>query len=78
MSASQLKNLVIDKIYGIEDEDLLAALKKILDSSISSQIAYCLNDEQQQAVREGRRQIADGEFVSNEKLEETEGRWLKE
>ena len=28
MSASQLKNLVIDKIYGIEDEDFLAALKK--------------------------------------------------
>ena len=28
MSASQLKNLVIDKIYGIEDEDFLAAFKK--------------------------------------------------
>lgn len=78
MSASQLKNLVIDKIYGIEDEDFLAALKKILDSSISSDVAYRLNDEQRQAVREGRRQIADGEFVSNEKLEETESRWLEE
>lgn len=78
MSASQLKNLVIDKIYGIEDEDFLAALKKILDSSISSDVAYRLNDEQRQAVREGRRQIADGEFVSNEKLEEAESRWLKE
>lgn len=78
MSASQLKNLVIDKIYGIEDEAFLAALKKILDSSISSDVAYRLNDEQQQIVREGRRQIADGEFVSNEKLEEIERRWLKE
>ena len=53
-------------------------LKKILDSSISSDIAYRLNDEQRQTVQEGRRQIADGEFVSNEKLEETERRWLKE
>ena len=48
------------------------------DSSISSDIAYRLNDEQRQTVQEGRRQIADGEFVSNEKLEETERRWLKE
>lgn len=78
MSASQLKNLVIDKIYGIEDEDFLAALKKILDSSVSREVAYSLTDEQRQAVREGKRQIADGEFVSNEKLEETERRWLKE
>jgi hypothetical protein len=78
MSPSQLKNLVIDKIYGIEDEDFLVALKKILDSSISGDIAYRLNDEQRHAVREGRRQIADGEFVQNEKLEETESRWLKE
>lgn len=76
MSVSQLKNLVIDKIYGIEDENFLAALKKILDSSISSDVAYRLNDEQRQAVREGRRQIAGREFVSNEKLEETESRWI--
>jgi hypothetical protein len=78
VSTSQLKNLVIDKIYGIEDEAFLAALKKILDSSISSDVPYCLNDQQRRAVQKGRQQIADGEFISNEKLEETESKWLKE
>ncbi len=78
MSASQLKNLVIDRIYGIEDEELLAALKKILDSNISGKVTYCLNNEQKQAVEEGKRQIAAGKFVTNENLEKAEGRWLKE
>ena len=78
MSASQLKNLVIDKIYGIEDEELLSALKKILDLSVSGEVAYRLNDEQRQAVHEGKRQIAAGEFVTNEDLEKAEDRLLKE
>jgi len=78
MSTSQLKNLVIDRIYGIEDEELLAAFKKILDISISGEVAYSLSDEQRQAVREGKRQIAAGEFVTNEDLEKAEDRWLKE
>ncbi len=78
MSASQLKNLVIDRIYGIEDEDFLAALKKILDSSVSGEVAYSLNEEQRQAVREGKRQITIGEYVTNEDLEKAEDKWLKE
>lgn len=78
LSTSQLKNLVIDKIYGIEDEELLTAFKKILDSSVSGEVAYSLNAEQGQAVREGKRQIAMGEYVTNEDLEKAENRWLKE
>jgi hypothetical protein len=78
VSTSQLKNLVIDKIYGIEDEELLAAFKKILDSSFSGEVAYRLNDEQRQAIREGKRQIAAGEFVTNEDIEKAEDKWLKE
>ena len=78
LSTSQLKNLVIDKIYGIEDEELLTAFKKNLDSSLSGEVAYSLNDEQQQAVREGKRQIATGKYVTNEDLEKAEDRWLKE
>lgn len=78
MSSSQLKNLVIDRIYGIKDEDFLAALMKILDSSVSGEVAYRLSEEQRNAVREGKRQIAKGEFVTNEALEKTEDKWLKE
>lgn len=78
MSTTQLKNLVIDKIYGIEDEELLTAFKKILDSSVSGEVAYSLNDEQRQAVREGKRQIAIGNYVTNKDLEKAEDKWLKE
>lgn len=78
MSRSQLKNLVIDRIYGIEDEELLSALKKILDASISGDTAYSLNDKQKQAVREGKRQIALGEYITNDDLENAEDRWLRQ
>lgn len=78
MSTSQLRNLVIDKIYGIEDEELLTAFKKILDSSLSGEVAYSLNAEQRQAVCAGKQQIATGKYVTNEDLEKAEDRWLKE
>jgi len=78
LSTTQLKNLVIDKIYGIEDEELLTAFKKILDSSLSGEVAYSLNDEHRQAVCESKRQIAIGNYVTNKDLEKAEDRWLKE
>ena len=78
MSVSQLKNLLIDRIYEIEDEELLAAFKKILNSSMAGEVAYCLNENQRQAVREGKGQIAAGEFTTNDELEKAENRWLKE
>ncbi|OGW23876.1 MAG: hypothetical protein A2X59_11780 [Nitrospirae bacterium GWC2_42_7] len=76
MSTTQLKNMVIDKIYSIDDKEFLAALKKILDSSISSDIVYKLNKKQRAAVQKGKQQIASGEFITNEELEKEEDKWL--
>ncbi|HCZ12789.1 MAG TPA: hypothetical protein DHV16_11210 [Nitrospiraceae bacterium] len=76
MSTTQLKNLVIDRIYEIDDDEFLSALKKILDSSAPAGVIYSLNKDQRQAVREGKHQIAAGDFVTNSNLEKEEDKWL--
>ena len=78
MQATQLKDMVIDKIYGINDVDYLKALKKILDVGKKSEEIYYLNDKQRAVIDIGKQQIANGEYISNEELEKEEDEWLSE
>ena len=78
MQATQLKDMVIDKIYGINDVDYLKALKKILDVGKKSEEIYYLNDKQRAVIDIGKQQIANGEYISNEELEKEEDEWLNE
>jgi hypothetical protein len=78
MHAAQLKDMVIDKIYGINDVDYLKALKKILDMGKRSEEIYYLNDKQRNVINIGKQQIANGEYISNEELEKEEDEWLNE
>ena len=78
MSTEQLKNLVIDRISEIEDENFLQAIKTILDSNIAPASIYKVTDEQRQKVRIGITQLDKGQIISNEDLEKEEDAWLKE
>ena len=78
MHAAQLKDMVIDKIYGINDADYLKAIKKILDMRKPSGDIYQLNKKQKAMINEGRQQISNNEYISNEELEREEDRWLSE
>lgn len=78
MNTILLREQVIDKIYGINDVGFLQAIKKILESATSSDKIYYLNDEQRSAINISRRQIADGDYVTNEELEAEEAKWLNE
>lgn len=78
MQATQLKEVVIDKIYGINDIDYLKALKKILDMRQTSEEVYRLNEKQKAAIRLSKQQISKGESISNEELEKEEEQWLNE
>ena len=78
MHAAQLKDMVLDKIYGINDVDYLKALKKILDVGKKSEEIYYLNDKQRAVINIGKQQIANGEYISNEELEKEEDEWLNE
>ncbi len=78
MSTEQLKNLVIDQISQIEDENFLNAVKTILDTNMVSVSAMALTNEQKQKVQRGLDQLALGKTISNEDLEKEEDEWLKE
>lgn len=78
MQTAQLKDMVIDKICGINDEDYLKALQKILDAGKTSEGIYYLNDKQRALINIGKQQISNGEYVSNEELEKEEDEWLNE
>lgn len=77
MSTEQLKNLVIDRISEIEDENFLQAILTILDSNTAGGM-YKLTEEQKQKVEIGLAQLDKGQIISNEDLEKEEDEWLKE
>jgi hypothetical protein len=78
MTTIQLKNILIDKIYSISDEEFLLAIKKLMDCVDTSNKIYKLNNEQRNAVNEGKQQIKDGKYISNEDLQKEEDLWLNE
>lgn len=78
MSTEQLKNLVIDRISEIEDENFLRAIKTILDTNTVAASIYKLTEEQKQKVTIGFAQLDNGQIISNEELEQEEEEWLKE
>jgi len=72
MQTAQLRDIVIDKIYGINDSDYLRALNKILDMRQTSGEVFHLNEDQKAMIRLGKQQISNGEYISNEDLEKEE------
>ena len=76
IQSAQLKDMVIDNIYCINDESYLRALEKILDVGKTSERIYYLNDQQRTLINIGKQQISDGEYFSNEELEKEEDEWL--
>ena len=78
MNTAQLKEQVIDKIYGINDVDYLNAINKILDNRSPGKQIYHLNKKQKACIEIGRRQIDEGDYIDNEELEKEEDKWLNE
>jgi predicted transcriptional regulator len=77
MTTIELKNILIHKIAGINDKSFLTAIKTIVDTK-SESIIYKTSPEQQLRIKEGREQIAKGEYFTNEQVEMEIDEWLKE
>ncbi|GER93258.1 hypothetical protein A45J_0994 [hot springs metagenome] len=78
IAVAQLKNLLADKIYEIEDKEFLNAIKKILDTVSQSERIYRISDEQKTMILQGKEQIAGGKYIANEELKKEEDVWLNE
>ena len=77
MSTQQLRNLVIDKISGIEDEEILKALNLILDTGKQSKRPYKTTAQEKERIKAGLKLLKKGKIISNEELEKSEDEWLK-
>lgn len=77
MTTVELKNILIHRIAGINDKSFLTAIKTIIDTK-SESIIYKTTPEQKLRIKEGREQIARGEYFTNEQVELEIDKWLKE
>jgi predicted transcriptional regulator len=77
MSTIELKNILIHRIAGINDKSFLTAIKTIIETKAES-INYKTTPEQRLRIKEGREQIARGEYYTNEQVELEIDEWLKE
>ena len=77
MTTVELKNILMHRIAGINDKSFLAAIKTIIETKSNTTI-YKSTPEQRRRIKEGRAQIAKGEYFTNEQVEMEIDKWLSE
>jgi predicted transcriptional regulator len=77
MTTVELKNILMHRIAGIEDKSFLVAIKTIIETKAKSTI-YKTTSEQRKRIKEGRAQIAKGEYFTNDQVEMEIDKWLSE
>lgn len=76
MSTIELRKLLIEKIQLTNDDKLLEEASRLLEVEITDAEVYMLNDKQKMAVEEGRKQIANGEYLTDEASNKEIDEWL--
>lgn len=77
MKTEELKNIIKHRIAGINDKSFLSAINTIVEAKSESTV-YKTTPEQRESIREGRAQIARGEFFTDEEVEKEMNKWLNE
>lgn len=76
MSTIELRKLLIEKIQLTDDDKLLEEASRLLEVEIEESEVYILNDKQTIAIVEGRKQIINGEYLSDEESNKEIDEWL--
>lgn len=77
MTTLQLKKILISRIKEIDDVEFLNEIKSMLDSKSKQQIIK-LTPEQQQEIRESKKEIKKGHFINQADLDKEIGKWSEE
>ncbi|GEL09358.1 hypothetical protein SAMN05192550_1646 [Flavobacterium glycines] len=86
MSAIELKNLLISKIAGIDDEAFLSAINTILDTKAKNtennnpdlQKIIILTEQQKKEIQNSQKEYSEGHYVDNDSVNEEMEKWLRE
>lgn len=76
MNTIELKKILISKINEINDEAYLKAINTILDSK--SENILMLSDNQKSSIQKSRKEYLEGNYQTNDTVNEEMGKWLKE
>ena len=71
-----MRKLLIEKIQLTDDDKLLEEVSRLLDVEIKESDVYKLNDKQREAIEEGRKQIINGAYLTDEESNNEIDQWL--
>jgi predicted transcriptional regulator len=77
MSTLELRELLLEKISIIENEELLQEIASLIEADYQFDDNYKMSAEEIAAINDGREQIKNGQFVTNEESNKRVGEWLK-
>jgi len=77
MTTLELKNILIQRIAGINDKSFLTAINTIIESKSETTI-FKTTPEQREKIEVGRAQITKGQSFTYEQVEKEINKWLKE
>jgi hypothetical protein len=75
MTAIALKKYLVSKINLIDDDSVLDKIKKIVEKE---EKVYVLSEAQLKSIEISRQQIANGEFYTQEEVDQMMESWLNE
>ena len=76
MSTIELRKLLIEKIQLTDDNKLLEEAFRLLEVEIVESDIYILNDKQKIAIEKERKQIINGEYLTDEESNKEMDEWL--
>ena len=76
MSTVELRKKLIEKIQKTENEVLLEEAYRLLELETEDIDVYKLTDDQRKAISEGRTQIRNGEFLTDDQANNEIDEWL--
>lgn len=77
MKTVEIKKKLIDEINLSDNKDLLVEFYNFLNLENEIQEIYKLSNEQKTAINEGRNQIKNGDYLSNEEANHEIKRWTE-
>jgi predicted transcriptional regulator len=78
MNTADLKSILHESIENIDDEGILLAIKELAERKYTPETQPRLTAAQIARIEESRRQIAAGEFLTNEQADAIVDKWLNE
>lgn len=76
MSTVELRKRLIDKIQKTDNEHLLKEAYRLLELEIDDLDIYKLSEDQRKAINEGRQQIKNGQFLTEDQANNEIDEWL--